>query len=157
MFILIFLWTPPHFWALALYRSGEYANVGVPMMPGIKGKERTIVEMKIYCVMLILLSMLAPMSLEAVDSGDWIYYLLGITVVFLSVWYSSTIWRIDVSERPDETGRINSAANSFFLSMLYLALMFVVLVTASFGFSGAALGAVISLLAVSNVELPTGS
>ena len=157
MFILIFLWTPPHFWALALYRSGEYAKVGVPMMPGIKGKERTIVEMKIYCVMLILLSMLAPMSLEGVDSGDWIYYLLGITAVFLSVWYSSTIWRINVSERPDETGRITSAANSFFLSMLYLTLMFVVLVTASFGFSGAALGAGISLLAVSKVELPTGS
>lgn len=126
-------------------------------MPGIKGKERTIVEMKIYCVMLILLSMLAPMSLEGVDSGDWIYYLLGITVVFLSVWYSSTIWRINVSETPDETGRITSAANSFFLSMLYLTLMFVVLVTASFGFSGAALGAGISLLAVSKVELPTGS
>ncbi len=125
-------------------------------MPGIKGKERTIVEMKIYCVMLILLSMLAPMSLEGVDSGDWIYYLLGITVVFLSVWYSSTIWRINVSETPDETGRITSAANSFFLSMLYLTLMFVVLVTASFGFSGAALGAGISLLAVSKVELPTG-
>ena len=73
MFILIFLWTPPHFWALALYRSEEYAKVGVPMMPGIKGKERTIVEMKIYCVLLILLSMLAPLSLEGVDSGDWIY------------------------------------------------------------------------------------
>ncbi len=157
MFILIFLWTPPHFWALALYRSEEYAKVGVPMMPGIKGKERTIVEMKIYCVLLILLSMLAPLSLEGVDSGDWIYYLLGITVVFLSVWYSSTIWRIDVSEKPDETGRMASAANSFFLSMLYLALMFVVLVSASFGFSGAALGAGISIVAVGKIEWSSGS
>ena len=157
MFILIFLWTPPHFWALALYRSEEYAKVGVPMMPGIKGKERTIVEMKIYCVMLILLSMLAPMSFEGIDSGDWIYYLLGITVVFLSVWYSSTIWRIDVSEKPDETGRMASAANSFFLSMLYLALMFVVLVSASFGFSGAALGAGISIVAVGKIEWSSGS
>ena len=157
MFILIFLWTPPHFWALALYRSEEYAKVGVPMMPGIKGKERTIVEMKIYCVMLILLSMLAPMSFEGIDSGDWIYYLLGITVVLLSVWYSSTIWRIDVSEKPDETGRITSAANSFFLSMLYLALMFVVLVTASFGFAAAVLGAGVSLVAVGKIDSPSGS
>ncbi len=157
MFILIFLWTPPHFWALALYRSEEYAKVGVPMMPGIKGKERTIVEMKIYCVMLILLSMLAPMSFEGIDSGDWIYYLIGITVVLLSVWYSSTIWRIDVSEKPDETGRITSAANSFFLSMLYLALMFVVLVTASFGFAAAVLGAGVSLVAVSKIDSPSGS
>ena len=45
MFVLIFLWTPPHFWALALYRSEEYAEVGVPKMPNVKGAERTISEM----------------------------------------------------------------------------------------------------------------
>ena len=78
-------------------------------------------------------------------------------MVFLSVWYSSTIWRIDVSEKPDETGRMASAANSFFLSMLYLALMFVVLVSASFGFSGAALGAGISIVAVGKIEWSSGS
>ena len=42
LFFLIFLWTPPHFWALALYRSGEYGKVGIPMMPDIKGPERTV-------------------------------------------------------------------------------------------------------------------
>ena len=46
MFFLIFLWTPPHFWALALYRSEEYAEVGVPMLPNVKGPERTQLEMK---------------------------------------------------------------------------------------------------------------
>ena len=62
MFLLIFLWTPPHFWALALYRSEEYEKVGVPMMPNVKGKHRTLVEMKIYSIILILLSLTAPLS-----------------------------------------------------------------------------------------------
>ena len=156
MFILIFLWTPPHVWALVLYRSDEYTEVGVPMMPGVKGKERTIVEMKIYCVMLVFLSMAAPMSLGGVDSGDWVFYVLGLTAVMLSLWYSSTIWRIDINESPDKSGRIISAARSFFLSMLYLALMFVVLVTASFGLVGSVLGAGISVIAIGRVELLSG-
>ncbi len=151
-FTLIFLWTPPHFWALALYRSQEYAEVGVPMMPNVKGAERTITEMKIYCVLLVVLSISAPMSLGSINTGDWMYYLLGLTTVSLSVWYGSTIWRIDVSEEPDESGRIASAASSFFVSMLYLALMFVVLVTASFGITGALVGALIAMVSIGRTE-----
>ncbi len=157
MFALIFLWTPPHFWALALYRSEEYAEVGVPMMPNVKGAERTISEMKIYCVLLVVLSLAAPMSMGSVDTGDWMYYLLGLTVASLSVWYGSTIWRIDVSEQPDESGRIASAASSFFVSMLYLALMFVVLVSASFGMTGAIAGAVIAMASIGRTELSSRS
>ena len=52
LFLLIFLWTPPHFWALALYRSGEYGKVGVPLMPDAKGPHRTLIESKIYCFLL---------------------------------------------------------------------------------------------------------
>ena len=80
------------------------------------------------------------------------YYLLGLTTVSLSVWYGSTIWRIDVSEEPDESGRIASAASSFFVSMLYLALMFVVLVTASFGITGALVGALIAMVSIGRTE-----
>ena len=59
-FMLVFLWTPPHFWALALYRSKEYEKVGVPMMPNVKGKGRTLVEMKIYSILLILPGAVSP-------------------------------------------------------------------------------------------------
>jgi len=48
MFLVIFLWTPPHFWALALYRVGDYGKVGVPMLPVVAGKERTAKEMLLY-------------------------------------------------------------------------------------------------------------
>ena len=42
MFAIIFLWTPPHFWALALYRTGDYDRVGVPMLPVVAGRRSTL-------------------------------------------------------------------------------------------------------------------
>ena len=153
MFVLIFLWTPPHFWALALYRSEEYAEVGVPMLPNVKGPERTLLEMKVYSILLVLLSLAAPTTLEAVKIEDWSYHVLSWTILGLSLWYASTVWRIDISEEPDETGRISSAANSFFVSMLYLALMFVVLVTGSFGQPGVVFGAIIATVFIARTEL----
>jgi protoheme IX farnesyltransferase len=157
MFILIFLWTPPHFWALALYRSGEYSRVGVPMMPNVKGPERTIKEMKVYSILLVILSFAAPMSYGRMDESGPFYHILGMTVVLLSVWYASTIWRIDISEEPDETGRIASAASSFFVSLLYLAMMFAVLVAASFGTLGAGIGAITAISSIGKIELGTDS
>ncbi len=153
MFILIFLWTPPHFWALALYRSEEYAEVGVPMLPNVKGPERTIVEMKVYSILLILLSFFAPLSFGEIEVNEWSYHVLSWTILGLSIWYASTVWRIDILELPDDTGRIASAANSFFVSMLYLALMFVVLVAGSFGQVGTGFGAIISLAFIGRSEI----
>ena len=152
MFLLIFLWTPPHFWALALYRSEEYGRVEVPMMPNVKGAERTLFEMKVYAIVLILMSLAVPSSFGGLEESDTLYHLLGWSVVGLSIWYASSIWRIDLTEERDETGRMPTAARSFFVSMLYLALMFVVLVAASFGVNGAVLGAGISLFAIIRSE-----
>ena len=152
MFMLIFLWTPPHFWALALYRSKEYGEAGIPMMPNVKGAERTLWEMKVYATLLIALSVAAPMSYGGLEEGDNAYQVLGWTAVGLSIWYASTVWRIDLGEQPDSTGRIPSAARSFFLSMLYLAMMFIVLVTASFGIEGAVVGALLALVAIARSE-----
>ena len=52
LFSLIFFWTPPHFWALALYREGDYAKVGVPMLPVVAGKAATKRQMLIYTILL---------------------------------------------------------------------------------------------------------
>ena len=71
----------------------------------------------------------------------------------MGLWYASTVWRIDISEEPDETGRISSAATSFFVSMLYLALMFVVLVTGSFGKFGVVIGAITATVFVTRTEM----
>jgi protoheme IX farnesyltransferase len=58
LFCIIFLWTPPHFWALALNRSGEYAQAGVPMLPVVAGRAETKRQIVIYSVLLLLTSML---------------------------------------------------------------------------------------------------
>jgi protoheme IX farnesyltransferase len=52
LFLIIFLWTPPHFWALALYREGDYARAGVPMMPNVAGENSTKRQIFGYAVML---------------------------------------------------------------------------------------------------------
>lgn len=122
------------------------------MLPNVKGPDRTLLEMKIYSIMLILLSIAAPSILEVFEVEDWSYYVLSWTILGLSLWYASTVWRIDVSEEPDETGRIPSAASSFFVSMLYLALMFIVIVTGSFGQSGVIIGAIIATVFVTRTE-----
>ena len=53
LFMIIFLWTPPHFWALALYKEGEFARAGVPMMPNVKGPDHTRLEILIYTLVLV--------------------------------------------------------------------------------------------------------
>ena len=151
MFLLIFLWTPPHFWALALYRSEEYGRVGVPMMPNVKGPERTLREMKVYAIILLILSMNVPSYHELAESSTF-YFILGGNVALLTIWYANSVWRIDLEEERDTTGRLPTAARSFFVSMLYLALMFIVLVTASFGILGAGFGAALSMVAVVRSE-----
>jgi protoheme IX farnesyltransferase len=62
LFLIIFMWTPPHFWALALYRSGDYAKAGVPMLPVVAGKAETRRQILIYTSLLVPLSF-APLML----------------------------------------------------------------------------------------------
>ena len=54
LFLIVFLWTPPHFWALALYRSRDYARAGVPMMPNVYGPDHTRLEILIYTAATVL-------------------------------------------------------------------------------------------------------
>ena len=129
MFALIFLWTPPHFWALALYRSSEYKKVGVPMMPWVKGSDRTLLEMKIYGLLLIAISAVPWMDIDAVGTEGAVTWTA--IAMILGIWYFRSLLMIDVSEEMDEKGRIPSAARSFRTSLYYLALMFIGLVISS--------------------------
>ena len=62
MFLIVFLWTPPHFWALALYRCNDYAKVGVPMLPVVAGVERTRKEILVYAVILAAVTLLPTLT-----------------------------------------------------------------------------------------------
>ncbi|MDB2415134.1 heme o synthase, partial [Rickettsiales bacterium] len=56
LFAIIFAWTPPHFWALSLYRCKDYANAGIPMLPVVKGQDETLKQIFIYSIIMLLVS-----------------------------------------------------------------------------------------------------
>ena len=153
MFMVIFLWTPPHFWALALYKSKEYGEVGVPMMPNVKGKSRTILEMKIYAVALMIVSTYAAIARGHLDDSDPLFQVLRWSCFLLSGWYASTVWRIDIKEGLDEKGRMPKAARSFFFSLYYLAMFFLLLVTSSWDLQTAFIGVVICVGIIFRLEI----
>ena len=120
LFAIIFFWTPPHFWALSLYRSGEYAAAGVPMLPVVAGPGETKKQMLLYTFVLW------PVSLS-----PWLLGLAGpvyaALVGVLSLAFTGTaiaVWR-------DRTDR--AARHMFAFSLLYLFLIFTVLLADHLG------------------------
>jgi len=76
LFLIIFFWTPPHFWALALFRSDDYARAGVPMLPVVAGPDATRLQILLYTIVLVAIAA-APWPL---GYFDWIY---GVTSLIL--------------------------------------------------------------------------
>jgi protoheme IX farnesyltransferase len=114
LFALIFMWTPPHFWALALYRCGDYAAAGVPMLPVVAGKAETKRQMLIYTVLLLPIGM-APVML---GFAGWIYGTAALALGLLFVAAAVAVQR-------DETDR--SAKRMFGYSIFYLFALFALL------------------------------
>ena len=127
LFLLIFLWTPPHFWALALYRSGEYGKVNIPMMNEVKGPESTVRQSKMYVIFLFLLGSLPCFWPNSGIPRLWAFMSGGLTL-----WYAISVWNIDINEPLDDNGRMPKAAKSFFRSLFYLGWMFISIVFVSF-------------------------
>ena len=115
LFLLIFFWTPPHFWALALFRSGDYAKAGVPMLPVVAGAAATKRQMLVYALILLPLA-LAPYALGI--AGIW--YAAGAAVLGgLFVLSSVRVMRSD-DDKP--------AKQMFGFSILYLFALFALLI-----------------------------
>jgi protoheme IX farnesyltransferase len=114
LFALIFFWTPPHFWALSLYRMGDYARAGVPMMPVVAGARETKKQMLLYTIVLWPVA-LAPtlLGLTGLVYGAVALVLSALfTLAAIRVWY-------DASDA--------SAKRMFAFSILYLFLLFAVM------------------------------
>jgi len=87
LFLIIFMWTPPHFWALAIVRSKDYARAGVPMLPVIKGEKETRLQILIYTFVLVGTTLLLPLI-----RATGIIYLISAIVLGLSLLYAA--WRV---------------------------------------------------------------
>ena len=118
LFMLIFLWTPPHFWALSLYRSDDYRRAGVPMLPVVAGPRETKRQMLIYTLVL-LPAALAPTLLGAVG---WVYGAVALVLSAIFLGHAVAVFRTadDASAHP-------AARRMFFFSLLYLAVLFAAL------------------------------
>ena len=76
MFAIVFFWTPPHFWALALYKNTDYKKAGIPMMPAVKGAKSTKIQMFVYALILL------PLCAVPYFTGDMgIVYLVGAMIL----------------------------------------------------------------------------
>jgi protoheme IX farnesyltransferase len=118
LFLTIFLWTPPHFWALSLYRSDDYRRAGVPMLPVVAGPRETKRQMLIYTLLLVPVS-LVPTLLGAVG---WIYGATAIILGAAFIGHAVLVWRT----ADDETAH-PVARRMFFYSLFYLAALFAAL------------------------------
>ncbi|MBM3650179.1 MAG: protoheme IX farnesyltransferase [Alphaproteobacteria bacterium] len=118
LFGLIFLWTPPHFWALALYRSDDYRRAGVPMLPVVAGPRETKRQMLIYTLLLAPVA-LAPTLLGAVG---WFYGAVAVALSLAFVGHAVAVWRA-----PDDEEGHAPARRMFRFSLLYLAVLFAAL------------------------------
>ena len=117
MFLIIFLWTPPHFWALALCRSGDYERVGVPMLPNVVGPVKTCRQIVAYSVLLVLAS-LGPMVIPGVGL---LYGAVAIVAGASFLWRALALYRL---RDGDELARRRAVMALFGFSILYLFVLF---------------------------------
>lgn len=114
LFLVIFIWTPPHFWALAIHRRDDYAKAGVPMLPVTHGINLTRLHILLYTIMLVAISLM-PWWLGA---SGWLYLAAALTLGMGFLYHSVKLWRGRDARAPMATFRY---------SILYLSLLFAAL------------------------------
>lgn len=115
LFAIVFMWTPPHFWALAIVRKNDYARAGVPMLPVVRGEEETRKQILIYTVELIAVTFLLPIFNLA-----GLIYLISAIVLGLGLLYAAwRVWRV---------GGNKVAWTMYRWSSMYLAFIFLAIV-----------------------------
>jgi protoheme IX farnesyltransferase len=115
LFLIIFAWTPPHFWALALYRRKEYARAGVPMLPVTHGEEFTRLQRLLYTLLLTAVTLL-PFATAMAG-----FFYLGAAIILDAVFlgFAVSIWR----KYSDALAKRTFGYSIFYLAALFAALM----------------------------------
>jgi protoheme IX farnesyltransferase len=119
LFAIIFVWTPPHFWALALLKSDDYARAGIPMLPNVAGPDRTRLEILIYSALLAPIGVLPYLLGYAVPAYGLISTLCGAAFMFCAF--------ATYRNREGEAAKA-AARRLFFFSIVYLFALFLTLV-----------------------------
>jgi heme o synthase len=115
LFLIIFLWTPPHFWALALYRVEDYRKSGLPMLPVTHGSEFTRLQILLYTFVLFA-ACLMPF---AIRMSGWLYLAVAVVLSIGFSGYAFALWR----EYSDALARKTFRFSLIHLSLLFAALL----------------------------------
>jgi protoheme IX farnesyltransferase len=126
LFLIIFLWTPPHFWALSLNRADEYARAGVPMLPLVAGATATTRQILIYCVLLLPISLLPC----ALGFGSLLFGTVAVSCGAIFVVLASQLHGSKGTDR-------RAAQRLFAFSIFYLFVLFAALLASNLGGSSA--------------------
>ena len=118
LFLVVFYWTPPHFWALAIRYRDDYARAGVPMLPVVAGVEATTRKMLLYTALMVGITLL----LVPVAGMGWIYL---VAAIILGGWFLWDTWR--VFRRPEDAMRLFTTS-TVYLSALFASVMLDVLI-----------------------------
>ena len=115
LFLIIFLWTPPHFWALALYRVDEYRKSGLPMLPVTHGTNFTCLQILLY-TLILLAACLMPF---VYGMSSWLYLLVALGLSLVFVVHAFKLWR----QYSDEQARQTFKFSLVHLSVLFAAML----------------------------------
>ena len=115
LFLIIFLWTPPHFWALALYRVEEYAKAGLPMLPVTHGNAFTRLHILLYTFVLFAACLLP----FVIGMSGWLYLVTAVILSLGFCWYGFKLWR----SYSEPLARATFKFSLIHLSVLFAALL----------------------------------
>jgi protoheme IX farnesyltransferase len=118
LFLIIFFWTPPHFWALALFRSEDYARAGVPMLPVVAGPDHTRLQILLYTIVLVAVAV-APWPLGYFDA------VYGVTSLILGSGMLALAINVFISR--ERSASLRATRKLFAFSILYLFALFATL------------------------------
>jgi len=118
LFAIIFLWTPAHFWALALFKSEDYGRAGIPMLPNVAGERTTKHQIVLYAV----LTALCGVVPTVMGFAGMVYGVFAAILGAVFVWYAVQVWRM-----PDGDSKMVPAKKMFAYSLVYLFCIFTAL------------------------------
>ena len=140
LFLIIFLWTPPHSWALALYSTGDYAKAGIPMMPVARGAKSTRLQVWLYSVVFVPVAILPGL----IGPGGLLYLVVAVVGGLGFLLLAWRLWRSRAGDAPDKAEAVGREAalydvraeakparNLFAFSILYLMALFAALLVES--------------------------
>ena len=131
LFAIIFFWTPPHFWALALWKMRDYDNAGVPMLPNVAGEKITRDQMLIYAAILAPITVLPAIM----GFGGVVYGVVSTALAGAFLWLTYKVWKIAGADENLRAEKYLFGFSIFFLFAIFATLMAEAIVFRAFGLS----------------------